>query len=143
MYLLLRWSRLYWDWSRPELKCKKKVNPPCGFIILTKFFTCIPHEITHSSWWVRCRRQWLNMILYHTRGDDLRGRECCHVLEGFVFRCLILQVDAEHSETRGSTTRWQRVTVLCSDIRAAFGLKQRGEERNQAAQIWLHCRSVC
>lgn len=49
----------------------------------------------HSGWLVGGRRQWWKMILYHTRGDDLCRRQCCHVLQGFVFRRLILQIETK------------------------------------------------
>lgn len=49
----------------------------------------------NSGWLVVGRRQWWEVILYHTRGDDLCGRQSCHVLQGFVLRRLILQKGKE------------------------------------------------
>ncbi len=76
----------------------------------------------HSGWLVGGRRQRRKVILYHARGDDLCRRQCCHVLQGFVFRCLILQRETEdrcESATRGH----HDLNIICCYITVYISLK--------------------
>ena len=117
-YLLLRGSRLSWD-CRPELESKEKDvkihfffrSNPVSSYRRKNWRMC---KCAHSGWLVGGRRQRWERILYHTRGDDLCRWQRCHVLQGFVFGRLILQIEEE--EWQESTTRWQHslnITSCC------------------------------
>lgn len=74
---------------------------------------CTGSELwTHSGWWVGGRRQRRKMVLYYTWGNYLRRWQRRHILQGFVFRCLILRGGTMGKKTPNLTKRWRRNLIL-------------------------------